>query len=92
MTCSALHKRDVDSVWEMVEAFKEASFEAGALEARRAKQNLAWMYQLIDEMLRVNVKTNQSVQSMLPEIESEVRSATITPLAGAHRIFALSQQ
>ncbi|MEL0315071.1 MAG: methylmalonyl Co-A mutase-associated GTPase MeaB [Halieaceae bacterium] len=92
VTCSALHKRDVDSVWTMVEAFKEASVEAGALEARRAKQNLAWMYQLIDEMLRVNVKTNQSVQSMLPEIENEVSSATITPLAGAHRIIALSQQ
>ena len=92
LTCSALHKRGVDSVWSMVEAFTDASLNAGALESRRAKQNLAWMYQLIDDMLRVNIKTHQSVQSTLPSIEQEVREATMTPLAGAQKIIALSQQ
>ena len=92
LTCSALHKRGVDSVWSMVEAFKDASVNAGALESRRATQNLAWMYQLIDDMLRVNIKTHQSVQSMLPTIEQEVREAAVTPLAGAQKVIALSQQ
>jgi LAO/AO transport system kinase len=92
LTCSALHKRGVDAVWTMVEAFKDASLNAGALEARRAKQNLAWMYQLIDDLLRVNIKSHQSVQSMLPAIEQEVREAVMTPLAGAQKIIALSQQ
>jgi LAO/AO transport system kinase len=76
----------------MVEAFKYASLNAGAMEARRATQNLAWMYQLIDDLLRVNIKSHQSVQSMLPAIEQEVREAAMTPLAGAQKIIALSQQ
>ena len=76
----------------MVEAFKDASVNAGALESRRSTQNLAWMYQLIDDMLRVNIKTHQSVKSLLPTIEQEVREATMTPLAGAQKIIALSQQ
>ena len=91
MTCSALHGKDVDAVWEMIWRFREASGAAGELAARRSKQNLAWMYQLIDDMLRINIKKHESVQSVLPEIERDVQTATLTPLAGAQQIIMLSQ-
>ena len=91
MTCSALHGKDVDAVWEMVSRYREASEGAGELAARRSKQNLSWMYQLIDEMLRINIKKHESVQSVLPKIERDVRASTLTPLAGAQQIITLSQ-
>jgi LAO/AO transport system kinase len=75
----------------MVSRYREASEGAGELAARRSKQNLSWMYQLIDEMLRINIKKHESVQSVLPKIEREVRASTLTPLAGAQQIITLSQ-
>lgn len=91
MTCSALHNRGVDAVWSMIDGFRAEAVECGALTQKRSEQALSWMYQLVDELLRINVKRHPAVRANLPALEQRVQEATLTPLAAALEIIALSR-
>ena len=91
LTCSALEGRGIDNVWSMIMEFETAMRASQLFEAKRAGQNLSWMRQLIDEMLRAGLSHNPSVRAALPEIEAQVRAAALTPLAAAEHILALAR-
>lgn len=91
LTCSALHGDGVDAVWEMIVRFREALSGNGALSEKRAEQNLAWLNQLINELLLRDLRSHSGVAAALPEVEREVRNTTLTPLQGAQKILALSR-
>ena len=92
LACSALNNRGVDDVWSMIEAFKDEADGNGHFNAHRAEQNLTWMYQLVDELLRINIKRNPHVKAALPLLEQRVQHSAITPLAAAMEVIALSQR
>ena len=91
LTCSALEGRGIDNVWSMIMEFETAMRASQLFEAKRAGQNLSWMRQLIDEMLRAGLSHNPSVRAALPEIEAQVRATALTPLAAAEHILALAR-
>lgn len=92
VTCSALHNVGVADAWSMIEAFRELATESGALARNRAEQNLAWMHQLVDELLRMGLKQHPEVRKALPDLQSQVANADITPLAAAMRVIELSRR
>ncbi len=91
LTCSALHNKGVAEVWEMIQQFQQLTEANGQIAGKRAEQNLAWMYQLVDELLRINIKRNENVRDLLPQLESRVKNSQLTPLAAATQIIRLSQ-
>jgi LAO/AO transport system kinase len=92
MTCSALNGLGLEAIWEMIAQYADLARAQGAFEQARADQNLTWMHQLIDELLRASVSSHPSVQSAMADVEAEVRQAKTTPLAAAQSILALSRQ
>jgi len=90
-TCSALNNRGIDDIWAMIEEFRSEAVARGALNSRRAEQNLAWMRQLVDELLRLRLRQNPAVKQALPDLEASVQRAEITPLAAAVRILEIGQ-
>ena len=92
MTCSALHRQGIEAVWETIQEYAEAARSQGAFESARAIQNLAWMQQLIDELLRDNLARHPKVKEAMPALENAVRAAEQTPLAAAKAILALSRE
>tara|TARA_B100001057_G_scaffold37583_1_gene33951 strand:- start:659 stop:1633 length:975 start_codon:yes stop_codon:yes gene_type:complete len=92
MTCSALHRQGIEAVWETIQEYAEAARSQGAFESARAIQNLAWMQQLIDELLRDNLARHPKVKEAMPALEDAVRAAEQTPLAAAKAILALSRE
>lgn len=92
LTCSALENVGVAEVADMIAEFRNTAIDNGQLSNQRAEQNLAWMRQLTDELLRLGLKRHQAVKNAIPELEQQVAAADITPLAAATRIIALSRE
>ena len=92
MTCSALHGLGIEAVWDTIVEYTEAAKNGGHFDGARATQNLSWMYQLVDEMLRGRLASHPGVKSALPDIEAAVREARQTPLAAAQSILSLSRE
>lgn len=82
-TCSALENQGITDCWSMMERYQQEALELGALSRSRANQNLQWMTQLIDEMLRQQLADNASVSAALPSIKKKVGDGTLTPVSAA---------
>lgn len=82
-TCSALENQGITDCWSMMERYQQEALELGALSRSRANQNLQWMTQLIDEMLRQQLADNASVAAALPSIKKKVGDGTLTPVSAA---------
>ena len=88
MTCSALHQQGIEAVWETIVEYAEAARSGGIFDEARAAQNLTWMRQLIDELLRSGLAQHPRVRAAMPEVEAAVRSASQTPLSAAQDDFS----
>ena len=82
-TCSALEQDGIAECWAMMMRYREQGMQRGALERRRAEQNLQWMSQLTDEMLRQQLSDNAEIQQALPTIKEKVSTGTLTPVSAA---------
>lgn len=89
LTCSALKAINIDTVWGMIIDYQAQAREQGSIEARRARQNRAWMHQLVDELLRLSLTQNEAVKAALPGLEAAVQNASMTPYTAARQILAM---
>jgi LAO/AO transport system kinase len=66
----------------------EAQLEAsGKLAERRARGNVQWMRELISGGLTEIFQSRPTVAALLPRLEQEVRSGTVTPLAASRKLL-----
>ena len=86
-TCSALERTGIAEAWDMVRRFHDEALEAGHLASMRSEQNLQWMWQLTDQLLRQQITDHPTLTTRLSAIEAEVGAATLTPLSAAQRII-----
>ncbi|TWU38958.1 putative GTPase [Novipirellula aureliae] len=88
LTCSALDDSGIDSVWEAIEKKCERRRETGEFSERRQKQNLRWLWALVDEQLREAIKKHPVVRQIYSDIEQQVLDGQMPAAAGANKIFA----
>ena len=86
-TCSALERSGIAEAWDMVRRFHDEALAAGHLASMRSEQNLQWMWQLTDQLLRQQISDHPTLTTQLSAIEAEVGAATLTPLSAAQRII-----
>ena len=86
-TCSALERSGIAEAWDMVRRFHDEALAAGHLANMRSEQNLQWMWQLTDQLLRQQITDHPTLTTRLSVIEAEVGAATLTPLSAAQRII-----
>jgi LAO/AO transport system kinase len=87
LTCSALHQQGVDQVWDAIERRHARAAASGELADRRRRQNLSWLWALVEERLRQAVQAHQAVQAVREDLEREVLAGTTPAAAAARRIL-----
>jgi LAO/AO transport system kinase len=87
LTCSALHQKGVDKVWDMVERRHAHLAARGELAKRRQRQNLRWMWTLVEEQLRQAVHTHPAVSRIRDDLERGVQTGSTPASAAARRIL-----
>jgi LAO/AO transport system kinase len=87
MTCSALTNANIDTVWNMIVEYYYEALNQQAFTSKRTQQNLAWMRQLLHEMLLLKLSRNDSVKTLLPALEQAVERHEITAFAAVRQIM-----
>jgi GTPase len=87
LTCSALTNANIDAVWNMMLEYHSEALQREAFVAKRTRQNLDWMHQLLKEMLLMKLSQNAKVKSMLPALEQAVKDQEITAFAAVKKIM-----
>jgi LAO/AO transport system kinase len=84
LTCSALEGRKIDAVWEAVDRHQNQQTASGELTERRRRQNLRWLWALVEDRLRQSVRSHPAVKVIRDDLERAVLAGT-TPAAVAAR-------
>jgi LAO/AO transport system kinase len=87
LTCSALHNKGVDAVWDAVQRRHDQLAVSGTLSQRRRRQNLRWLWALVEDQLLHAVHTSPAVTAIRQDLERDVLAGTIPAAAAARRIL-----
>lgn len=87
LTLSALKKQGIAEFWRTVCDYRDTMNRSGELTAKRRRQALAWMWELIDAGLRARFRSHPQVRAALPELAEAVERGQTTPSAAALRLL-----
>jgi LAO/AO transport system kinase len=77
----------LDDVWRLIEEHRAVMDADGGLERRRRKQLLGWMWEMVDEGLRIAVREHPEVDATIEELEKAILDLRLTPTAAAENIL-----
>jgi LAO/AO transport system ATPase len=83
LSCSAVKKSGIDTVWDTIGEHKATMEASGVRATRRAEQARAWLWSEIRETLVDAFKEHPAVRADLADLESRVTGGAVTPTAAA---------
>lgn len=83
---SALHRRGLAEVWQMIERFR-ATLGEQRLAEKRARQARAWMWNEIEEGLIAELRAHKAVARQIDALERKVAAGEMTPTSAARKIL-----
>lgn len=87
VTISALKNTGVDDLWQRVSQRHGALKESGGLKALRQRQQVGWMWAMIEDRLVSKLKMHPDVKASVPDIESSVTNGGLTPTMAAEQLL-----
>ena len=85
---SALKKEGMVEFWNEIERYQSVMKQSGELEAKRKKQALDWMWNLIESGLHQFFRGHPAVHAALPEVSHAVAEGRTTPGTAALSLLA----
>ena len=89
--CSSHQNKGIDAIWETIENHRRSNLENGWLSSNRAKQNIYWMHQRIEEHLKADFYENSVISKAIKNYETQVENGVISPFYAADKILNLKQ-
>ena len=80
VVCSAIEKKGIAEIWELVEKHREMLTKNGKFVENRQNQNLAWMHDFIKQSLEQNFYTNSNVSTKIKDIQKVVSEGKKLPI------------
>ena len=87
LTCSALHNKGVDAVWNEVQSYHDGARNDNRLAVKRADQELKWLWSMVNDELHASLKTHPAMQTKVSEVEAAVRSGSVAPTRAARELL-----
>jgi LAO/AO transport system kinase len=88
---SGLANEGLTALWGEIVRHRAALEASGELARERARQQIRWMWALLEERLLRQVLHRDEVKTQLAEIEREVASGVLSPEAAVEKILSLAQ-
>nr|VFJ63085.1 MAG: methylmalonyl-CoA mutase metallochaperone MeaB [Candidatus Kentron sp. DK] len=86
-TCSATTGEGIRELWAVVEAFRQQTEDSGALETRRHRQTMEWVYAMVEEYLQNSFYHHAGVKTLRATLEQEVINGRVPPTVAARRLI-----
>lgn len=90
-TCSAYTKEGIPEIWKVVKDFEQITKESGVFTARRKKQNMEWVFKMIEEHLLESFYNNPNIVAHLPEIKDQILNDKLLPTTAADKLLSIFQ-
>lgn len=87
LTCSALQQEGIAAIWDLVLQHREQQEACGYFAARRRKQSLDWMRELVASGLEDAFRRDARVAELLPSISEAVSEDKISPFHAARKLL-----
>ena len=89
LQCSALEKKNLDTIYNMVEEYKNSTNASGYFKEKRLTQNQEWFKKLVMELIERKIKQNSNLENHRTELESAVQRGEVLPLVAANEFVNL---
>ncbi|MES0882882.1 methylmalonyl Co-A mutase-associated GTPase MeaB [Roseibium sp. SCP14] len=76
ITISGLENEGLDHLWEQTGIFRERMQASGEWQEKRSQQQVAWMWDMLQQRMMEALKTNSKTAGRLKTLESSVRDGT----------------
>lgn len=86
-TCSALHHEGVTEIWTAITTRHTAMQQDGRLTDRRQKQNLRWLWSIIEDRLRQSLYAHPKVQTLRAALEQKVLTGELPVESAARQLL-----
>jgi LAO/AO transport system kinase len=87
VTCSAARCEGLDNVWQRIGEHRARLEQTGELRDKRNRQQLGWMWAMLEDRLMTALRTHPAVASELPSVEREVLADRLTPALAVERVL-----
>lgn len=87
LTYSGFYDIGIKEVWDMIFDYVDKVKKSGAFDERRHGQSKYWMYETIDEQLRMRFRNADGVASMLSRYEQMLLAGKVTSFAAAAKML-----
>jgi len=87
LTCSAREGTGLDEVWTQIQHHRTALQNAGTLDARRRDQQVAWLWNLVEDRLLTRLHKHPDVHALAPSLEHDVRTGKLTATTAAEQLL-----
>lgn len=87
LNCSAIEHTGIAEIWDMVERYVEFVKENKYFEYKRNRQSKYWMYETIDEQLKLNFYGNPKIKQLLEEEENRVLNDEVSSFIAAKNLL-----
>ena len=88
MIYSALAGHGITELWAQVLAHRERLIESGEFATRRRKQQIKWMWAMLEQQLFARLHSNAAIKAKLPKIEAAVSEGRLSAALAADEIAA----
>lgn len=83
LQCSALEKKNLDIIYQMIEGYKETSTSSGYFKEKRLSQNKDWFKKIILELINIKLDQNPQFTKTKRKLEEEINKGVALPLVAA---------
>ncbi|MFZ2241821.1 MAG: methylmalonyl Co-A mutase-associated GTPase MeaB, partial [Gordonia amarae] len=88
LTMSAIENVGVDGFWNAVLDHNRVLREAGEFDRRRTRQQIDWMWAMVQDTVLSRLAANERVTEIRNEVEKFVGKGELTPALGAQKLVA----
>lgn len=89
VTISGQENKGLDALWDKIQDHRKTMSTSGTFQARRRRQAVEWMRDMMHDRLMAALKSNPAVAKRLPDIEGDVRDGRLLPTLAVDEILGL---
>ncbi len=87
--CSGLEGTGLGALWHQIEVHRDKLGASGELDARRRGQQVRWMWSMLDDRLRDDLRADERLVERLGELEAAVREGRVPATAAVDELWEL---
>lgn len=88
LMCSALTGEGIAEIWQMIVEHHDQLSASGHLQARRSRQAVDWMHEIVGQELERRFRSHPAVAELLPRLEEDVAKGRMVSRTAARAALA----